>query len=120
MSGGGGGCTQFVHGCSRMTIDPGIPTTPERGTSGFHQPGRGGGRLKKSIRQSVEHPLAETTWFVFRTGTKFGAAKRIEDTYTLASLLRQDGARWVFTNQAGGGEGGSQKLDQTKHRTSTG
>ena len=37
---GGGGYTQFVHGRSRMTIDPRIPTIPGRSTSGFHQPGR--------------------------------------------------------------------------------
>ena len=37
---GGGGCTQFVHGRSRMTIDPRIPTMPGRSMSGFHQPGR--------------------------------------------------------------------------------
>ena len=36
----GGGCTQFVHGHSRMTIDPRIPTMPGRSTSGFQQPGR--------------------------------------------------------------------------------
>ena len=39
---GGGGCTQLVHGRSHMTIDPRIPTVPGRGTSSFHQPGRGG------------------------------------------------------------------------------
>ena len=38
--GGGAGCTQFVHGLSRATIDPRIPTMPGRSTSGFHQPGR--------------------------------------------------------------------------------
>ena len=37
---GGGGGTQFVHGRSRMTTDPRIPTMPGRSTSGFHQPGR--------------------------------------------------------------------------------
>ena len=37
---GRGGRTQFVHGRSRMTIDPRIPTMPGRSTSGFHQPGR--------------------------------------------------------------------------------
>ena len=37
-----GGCTQFVHGRSRITIDPRIPFMPGRSTSGFHQPGRGG------------------------------------------------------------------------------
>ena len=36
---GGVGCTQFVHGRSRMTLDPRIPTMPGRSTSGFHQPG---------------------------------------------------------------------------------
>ena len=34
------GCTQFVHGRSRMTIGPRIPTMPGRSTSGFRQPGR--------------------------------------------------------------------------------
>ena len=44
MGGGGrrGGCTQFVHGLSGMTIDPRIPTMPGRSTSGFRQPGRHG------------------------------------------------------------------------------
>ena len=37
---GGGGCTQFVDGRSRMSINPRIPTIPGRSTSGFHQPGR--------------------------------------------------------------------------------
>ena len=36
----GRGCTHFVHGRSRMTIDPRIRTMPGRSTSGFHQPGR--------------------------------------------------------------------------------
>ena len=35
-----GGCTQFVHGRSRMIIDPRIPTMPGPSASGFHQPGR--------------------------------------------------------------------------------
>ena len=34
--GGGEGGTQFVHGRSRMTIDPRIPTMPGRSTSDFH------------------------------------------------------------------------------------
>ena len=37
---GGGGRTQFVHGRSRMTIGPRIPTMPGRSTSGSHQLGR--------------------------------------------------------------------------------
>ena len=40
---GGGRVLSFVLGRSRMTIDPRIPTMPERSTSGFHQPGRGAG-----------------------------------------------------------------------------
>ena len=40
--GEGGWYTQFVHGRSRMTIDPRIPIMPGRSTLGFHQPGRGG------------------------------------------------------------------------------
>ena len=35
-----GGGAQFVHGRSRMTIDPRIPTMPGRSTSCVHQPGR--------------------------------------------------------------------------------
>ena len=38
--GGGGGGAQFVHGRGRVTIDPRIPTMPERSTSNLHQPGR--------------------------------------------------------------------------------
>ena len=34
-----GGCTQFLHGRSRMTIDPRIPTMLGRSSLGFHQPG---------------------------------------------------------------------------------
>ena len=33
---GGGGCTHAMHGRSRMTIDPRIPTMPESSTSGLH------------------------------------------------------------------------------------
>ena len=33
------GVLSFVHGRSRMTIDPRIPAMPGRGTSGFRQPG---------------------------------------------------------------------------------
>ena len=36
----GVGCTQFVHGRSRMTIDSLIPTMPGRSMSGFQQQGR--------------------------------------------------------------------------------
>ena len=36
----GGGCTQFVNGRSRMTVDPRIPTVPGRSTSGLYQPVR--------------------------------------------------------------------------------
>ena len=39
---GGGGCTQFVHGRCRMTIDPRIPTMPGRSTSGFCRTDREG------------------------------------------------------------------------------
>ena len=31
---------EIVYGCSGMTIDPRISTTPGRCTSGFHRPGR--------------------------------------------------------------------------------
>ena len=34
-----GGGTHVMYGCSRMTIDPRIPTMPARSTSGFHRPG---------------------------------------------------------------------------------
>ena len=38
-SGRGGRCTQFVHGRSRMAIDPRTPAMPGRSALGFHQPG---------------------------------------------------------------------------------
>ena len=44
VRGEGGGRTQFVHGRSRMTIGPRIPTMSGRSTSGFHQPGSMRGR----------------------------------------------------------------------------
>ena len=53
-----GGCTQFVHGRSRMTIDPRISTMPGRITSGFHQPGRwgrGGIRDSCSLQSMYNH-----------------------------------------------------------------
>ena len=40
MAGVGGRCTQFVHGRSRMIIDPRTLTVPGRSTWDFHQPGR--------------------------------------------------------------------------------
>ena len=36
----GGGSANFMHGRSRMTIDPRITTMPGRSTSGSHGPGR--------------------------------------------------------------------------------
>ena len=38
--GEGGGCTQFVHGRNRITIDPRITTMPGRSTSGYHRTGK--------------------------------------------------------------------------------
>ena len=35
-----GGVLIIMHGRSRMTVDPRIPTMPGRSTSGFHQTGR--------------------------------------------------------------------------------
>ena len=34
------GCSQLMHGRSRMAIDPRIPTMPGRSMSSFHQSGR--------------------------------------------------------------------------------
>ena len=36
----GGGILIFMHGRSRMTLDPRVPTMPGRSTSGFHRLGR--------------------------------------------------------------------------------
>ena len=47
--------TQFVHGRSRMTIDPRIPTMPGRSTSGFHQPGR---HCSNQARSAVSCPAS--------------------------------------------------------------
>ena len=53
---GEGGVTQFVHGRSRMTIDPRIPTMPGRSTSGFHQPGRHClHQARSAVRCSTSH-----------------------------------------------------------------
>ena len=38
--GRGRGGVHFVHGGSRMTVDPRIPTLPGWSASCFHQPGR--------------------------------------------------------------------------------
>ena len=44
--GGGGGVLErryvidLMHGRSRMTVDPRIPTIPRRSMSGFYRPGR--------------------------------------------------------------------------------
>ena len=40
LPGRGGGHTHVIHGRSRMTIDPRIPTMPGRNTSGFPSPER--------------------------------------------------------------------------------
>ena len=40
VAGGWRGGIHFVHGRSRMTMDPRIPSMPGRSTSGFHPPGR--------------------------------------------------------------------------------
>ena len=40
MQQGGGSCSVFMHGRSRMVIDPRIPTMPGRSMSGFPRPGR--------------------------------------------------------------------------------
>ena len=56
-------CTQFVHGRSRMTIDPRIPTMPGRSTSGLHPPGshclhqaRSAARCSASCMKAELHP----------------------------------------------------------------
>ena len=63
----GGGGTQFVHGLSRMTVDPRVPTMLERSTSGFHQLGRhcshqarsavrcSASRMKGELHPSMNH-----------------------------------------------------------------
>ena len=63
LGGGGGGCTQFMHGRSPMTIVPRIPTMPGRSTSSFHQPGiyclhqaRGAVRCSASRMKGELHP----------------------------------------------------------------
>ena len=47
---GGGGCTNVMHGRSRVTIDPRILTMPGRSMSGFHRPGKiGGGGAQRPV-----------------------------------------------------------------------
>ena len=53
---GGGGCTNVMHGRSRVTIDPRILTMPGRSMSGFHRPGKiGGGGLKDQWIHALKH-----------------------------------------------------------------
>ena len=57
---GMGGRTQFVHGRSRMTVDPRIPTMPGRSTSGFHQTGRYClHQAQSAVRCSASHMKGE-------------------------------------------------------------
>ena len=57
---GGGGCTQFVHDRSRMSIDPRIPTMPGRSTSGFHKPRRHClHRARSAVRYSASRVKGE-------------------------------------------------------------
>ena len=35
---GGGGRTEFMHGCSRMTSGPRVHANPGRSKAGFHRP----------------------------------------------------------------------------------
>ena len=72
--------TQFVHGCSRMTIDRRIPTMLGRSTSGFHQPA-GGGVEPCSSKGNVYifkapsctpqyRSHVESNWCTFKTQTR--------------------------------------------------
>ena len=63
--GGGGGVLDIIHGRSRMTIDPRIPTIPGRRTLGFHPPGghcllalsaKGNVRCSASRMKGEQHP----------------------------------------------------------------
>ena len=79
MSRGGGvrdrrDVLDFMHGRSRTTIDPRIPTMPGRSMSGFHRPGRhclhrksrgGGGRSEQGIPNT--NSRGEQTWRTLRT-----------------------------------------------------
>ena len=47
---GNGGCTHVVHGRSRVTIDPRIPATPGRNTSGFYRSGSAVGYSARRLK----------------------------------------------------------------------
>ena len=58
----GGGCTQFVRGRSRMTVDPRIPTMRGWSTWGFHQTRhRGVGHFWERYFHPESYPLARVT-----------------------------------------------------------
>ena len=75
-----------MHGHSRMTIDPRMPTIPGRTTSGFHRPGR-----------HCEHPV--------RSAVRCSASRMKGKLYPTQDHLRGGLACiWTATsNELGGG-----------------
>ena len=60
LGGGGGGYSLFMHGRSRMTIDPRTPTMPRRRMSGFHRPDRYClHQVRSAVRCSASHIKGE-------------------------------------------------------------
>ena len=49
------GVLDLMHGRSRMTIDPRIPTMPGRSMSGFHRPGR---HYLHQVRSAMRRPAS--------------------------------------------------------------
>ena len=89
-----GGCTQFVHGRSCMTIDPRIPTMPGRSTSGFHQTGRHclhqarsavRGREKNTLTKTVRLNQKNIPWLA--GGKSVGFCRSSGRSYRVERLL---------------------------------
>ena len=93
----GGGALNIMHGRSRMTIDPRIPTMPGLSTSGFHRPGRQEGSYRK-IRHFLVgghscygceymsvYSCSAATVLQYRVGRSGGSIERTDTLYTLLS-----------------------------------
>ena len=78
LGGWGVGCVDVMHGRSRMTIDPRIPTMPGRITLGFHRPG---GHCLHQARSAVMR------WASRMKGGLYPATNREADFLAYLSLI---------------------------------
>ena len=75
-----------MHGRTRMTIDPRIPTMPGRSMSGFHRPSRGGGGAFLLLRMLFFGVVGERGGSITTTNRTAKKTEQniftVQDTYT--------------------------------------